>query len=1208
MAIEAGQMLGDYRIIQPIGAGGMGEVYLAEQVYLKKQFAVKVLPPELAEIGGFIERFRTEAQVMAKLEHPRLVPIVHMSQHEGVFYIAMEYVTGPKGEPLSVGDYLKSRKTGRMKPKQVRAWAIHIASALVHAHEHGIVHRDIKPGNVLLDSKGHARLADFGLAKIVGDEFLEEEARKSRASETAPYVDGDTPTLTRPQGKRSDTPTRTGDGRDLPGAPIDARTDIYGFGVMIYRLLTGKLPVGFATPPSKAVEGLDSRWDEVLAKCLAHEQDDRYSSAEELLRNLKEITKDGMSDWDISDPEITAPSVEEVQQPVESVSPPETEQHSRRGLIAGIAGGAVVLLAVIAFALSLGDDTNDSQTTGLADEHPAVTGTSSIGAAEHQTSASSPSSAETASEVTAPTDNDANTEVLRSLLDELVAFVSNDGEGRLRGNSGGTSAGLAFYDLNRSLSGAFDEGLLNAHLLTALVMITPEADAGERAEVQIQFHRFQDNDTARAVFARLRLHIGAAFAGSGRALLTWQQRAEHGYEHGEVSKYTWAVAGQPHIRMQFLTKEKAQELNQTSPIIVVGVAADDDNLTPTPLRSLLDDLRTFVKNRGRGSMRGKILSSTQPEETFALRHPVDKAFEADLLRHLGDSCLEVTDYEDDPETPEFDPETKYAVDIVFGRYESDDAARAGLQQLKEQIADAYPEWDNPALGIKDSPDLGYQKGEVTGYFWMLSGEPSIGINFYTKADAATEGHESAIAKIVVLYHADPEISITYPEASPRVARSSSANKPASQTDPARPAVDSPQELAAARRELSEAAAAYERYLEKFDAERLGRHGGETWESIGQLVNTAKAQPDDSVKAIEQATQKYLDALSKLPDACVEAILNHADALATAEDYAAAESALADARKIKPGSAVIKAAAEKIKQMQVGFTGQLAQFARASTIDVLQTNDAGTRLYAGVDDKVIEYDLRNGQQIREFSGHTEDVKTLDVFGEDAMLVTGSADKTAIIWDITTGDRVKMLPESNVVGAVAGSNDGRLVATAPLSKNPQIWSVQTGRPQPRVKIESWPWNSAIKALTFDPSGKRLLGGGSSYNTHVWSATDGRQQGVLQANKNQYVLGLSYSRNGKTLVMLDASGIKAFDGSRFTELFSLNVTATRNGAHVTTSADSNRFFAVDSVYDIKTGELLGRADIPLSQCRTVTATPDGGRFIYATARSIVVVAAGN
>lgn len=1209
MAIESGRMLGDYRIIQPIGAGGMGEVYLAEQVYLKKNFAVKVLPPELAKIGGFIDRFRTEAQVMAKLEHPRLVPVVHMSEHEGVFYIAMEYVTGPKGEPLSVADYLKSRKTGRMKPKQVRAWAIQVASALVHAHEHGIVHRDIKPGNVLLDSKGHARLADFGLAKILGDEFIEDEARKSQASETAPYVDGDTPTLTRPKGKRSDTPTRTGDGPigtynymspeqrgDLPGAPIDARTDIYCFGMMIYRLLTGKLPVGFATPPSKAVEGIDPRWDDVLAKCLAHEQQERYASAGELLNDLKKINKDGMSTEDDSESDSVDLDFGDSSVTSETASSPVEQKKSRLGLIASLVGGAALLAIVIGFALSQGDGANEEETVD-------ATPPPSSPAPDSKTA---PKPAPTVDKQTvAESTPESRTKAVRDLLDELVTLVRNDGKGPLRGENIATWPESTFYALKRPLEGAFDQGLLNAHLRASQVQITSKVDAGNQCEAEIQFSRFKDNDTARAEFARLRLQIGAALSRSGRAMRTRQQKAVRGYEYAEISQYAWVAPGQPQIRVEFMTKERAEGFKVSSPMVVVGFSPGSDEFTATPLRVLIDDIATFAKNRGSGPMRGKLLSSKPPEETFVLNYPTDNAFDEDLMRHhLRDLRLEITEIEDDPKTKEPDPETRYNAEIVFDRFESDDDAREVLQQFRKQVEDAYPEHNNPALMSSAATDLGYRNDhETTGYAWFLYGEPSLSILFRTQADARERGSDSATVTVGLLYHAKPEAAVEYPDAPPGVAQSSSGKTAAPPAASHRPATDSPQALAEARQKRAEAAASYEQALAGIDAERLNEHGGKSWKSVRQLVESAKAEPAGTVKAINQSAARYLDAAKQLPDAYVEAIANHAESLADAENYEAAESALADARTIKPGSAVIEAAAEKVKQLRLGFTGTLAQFARASTIDVLQTNDAGTRLYAAVNEEVVEFDLRTGQRIREFAGHTKNVTSLDVFGDGKKLITGSADKTAIIWDLTTGERLKMLPESNGVGAVAGSDDGRLVATAPQFKNPQIWSVQTGRPQPRVKIDSWPWNSAINALTFDRADKRLLGGGTSYNTHVWDVKSGRQQGVLQANKNQRVLGLSISRDGKHLVMLDAVGVKVFDTFRFKESFSVDVSA-RYGAHVTASDDSSRFFAIDSVYDLKTGELLGRADIPLSQCRTVTATPDGNRFIYATSRSIEVV----
>lgn len=294
--------------------------------------------------------------------------------------------------------------------------------------------------------------------------------------------------------------------------------------------------------------------------------------------------------------------------------------------------------------------------------------------------------------------------------------------------------------------------------------------------------------------------------------------------------------------------------------------------------------------------------------------------------------------------------------------------------------------------------------------------------------------------------------------------------------------------------------------------------------------------------------------------------------------------------------------KKNEPPQFNSTGQLDSFPRSMSIDCLQTNQDGTRLYAGVNEMVIEYDLNTGERLREFIGHEGEITSLSVFDQSEKLITGSNDKTAIIWDLETGQRLHRLSENNTVDAVAGSLDGKLVATAALFKNPQVWSAETGAPLRQTKIESWPKNSNINALTFDNSGKFLIGGGTSYNSHIWNVSNGRQKGLIQAHKNQRVLDLAISPDGDSLLMLDAAGVKIFDTRRSQEQLSIEF-KTPKRMQVLFTDGGRRFVAFDSVYDLKDGNLLSRAELPRS-CRTVTATPDGSRFIYATSRSIEVI----
>ncbi len=310
------RQLGDYRVVESIGAGGMGEVYLAEHVHLRKKYALKILPAGLAQDKGFVARFYDEARVMADLHHPNIVQVHQMSQAEGVYFLVMDYVTGPEGKPLSLHEHLKQQPDGRLPEAKVRKWSIQIAEALQYAHERGVIHRDLKPANILIDADGDAKLTDFGLAKAIGSEFI-----LSQIHSTMQHSLGSGPTLHSPSpdgaldsldaaatipaegsGSRRTSsassilgtydymsPEQRGEGT----GQIDERTDIYSFGVVVYRLLTGKRPTARAKPPSRVVRALPTRWDAVVDRCLPEDPRERYASAAGLLSDLRATGRGG---------------------------------------------------------------------------------------------------------------------------------------------------------------------------------------------------------------------------------------------------------------------------------------------------------------------------------------------------------------------------------------------------------------------------------------------------------------------------------------------------------------------------------------------------------------------------------------------------------------------------------------------------------------------------------------------------------------------------------------------------------------------------------------------------------------------------------------------------------------------------------------------------------------------------------------------------
>ncbi|MBP1597417.1 MAG: pknH 1 [Acidobacteria bacterium] len=282
----SGQKLGPYSVIRKIGQGGMGVVYLAEDTRLKRQVAIKALPPGHTRNLDHRERLKREARIAATLSHPGIATVYALEEHGGNLYIVCEYV---RGRTL-----LEAVKEGPLPPALLLEIAIEIARALVAAHEHGIIHRDLKPEHVMRTPEGAVKILDFGLARFQTAE-QREWSSPNRLTKAGMFVG--TPAYASPE--------------QLLGLDVDFRTDLFSFGVMLYELASGTHPFEAADSVTTLARILEAEpaeltqvcpalppgLDRIVKRCIRKTPLQRYATTRELLAELEGL-RPGLRDKD----------------------------------------------------------------------------------------------------------------------------------------------------------------------------------------------------------------------------------------------------------------------------------------------------------------------------------------------------------------------------------------------------------------------------------------------------------------------------------------------------------------------------------------------------------------------------------------------------------------------------------------------------------------------------------------------------------------------------------------------------------------------------------------------------------------------------------------------------------------------------------------------------------------------------------------------
>jgi eukaryotic-like serine/threonine-protein kinase len=361
---------GRYRVERELGRGGMAKVFLGTDTVLGRTVAVKVLAPQFADDDGFVMRFRREAQAAASIGHPHIVSVFDTGSDDGVHFIVMEYVEG-----RTLAEFLAGG--GRILPDRAIDIAMDVCGALEAAHAQGVIHRDIKPGNIMLNPRGEVKVTDFGIARVTATADTIEQTAAILG--TASYLSPE----------------------QAQGQPVDGRSDIYSLGCVLYEMVTGRppflgdSPVAVAskqvleqpTQPSRLNSDVTADLDAVILRALAKNPENRYQSAEEMRADLERAKRGLPVD---ATPLLPAGATQVLDRPpahATEVLPPTEPERRTNWVPIVVTLVLIALLGALLWFLAVNVLNNDDQQTGVNVTVPDVVGKSRTQAEQDLTEA-----------------------------------------------------------------------------------------------------------------------------------------------------------------------------------------------------------------------------------------------------------------------------------------------------------------------------------------------------------------------------------------------------------------------------------------------------------------------------------------------------------------------------------------------------------------------------------------------------------------------------------------------------------------------------------------------------------------------------------------------------------------------------------------------------------------------------------------------------